>query len=186
MTAPRLTKRRTKLEKQHADVVSDLITGLKPAEVARKYAVSRSAVHDFVSRHKESISALQLDADRQVESYAIAHKVFRIADLDALYNRSLDFLSQQGFSEQVERFNRDGEVVSRTNRFRDTTMAQLRGLLDDAAKEMGHRITKSGDTMNIAGVINIIRGGTPLGMQPLAELTEAAQVIDASVEDSST
>ncbi len=182
MTVKRLTKRRTKLEKRQAEVISDLISGLAPAEVAKKYAVARSSVGDFIDRHRETVTALQLTYDEQVRNFAIASKVFRVRELDSLYNESRDWLREQGYSERVTRYNRDGEVVSQTDRYRDATIAQIRGLLGDAAAEMGERTTK-GDTTNIAAVVNIIRGGTPLGMQPLdvsRETPVSEQIIEAA------
>ncbi len=181
MTVKRLTKRRTKLEKRQSEVIADLISGLAPVEVAKKYAVARSSVGDFIDRHRETVTALQLAYDEQVRNFAIASKVFRVRELDSLYNESRDWLREQGYSERVTRYNRDGEVVSQTDRYRDATIAQIRGLLGDAAAEMGERTTK-GDTTNIAAVVNIIRGGTPLGMQPIdvsRETIEAEYTVEA-------
>lgn len=182
MTQKRLTQRRTKLEKQKELVLTDLLGGLSQAEVAQKYMVSRPAVSTFVDRHRDSLTALQLEVGRQVTDYAIASSVFRVRELDSLYNKVMTFLAEQGFAERITRYNRDGEVVSQTDRVRDTTIAQIRGILDDAAKELGHRVTK-GDTTNIAAVVNIIRGGTPLGMQPIdvsRETIEAEYTVETA------
>ncbi len=180
MTVKRLTKRRTTLEKQQATVVSDLLTGLKPVEVAAKYKVSRSAVTQFIERHRQEITALELEADRTILTYAIAHRPYRIAQLDSIFHETTQWLADQGYSEKTQRFDRDGNVVGETTRFRSDALAQLRGLLDDAAKEMGDR--GKGDTTNVvAGVINIIRGGTPLGMAPIDHsLIVEGEVLDAS------
>ncbi len=177
MTVARATQRRTRLEKQREDVLADLLEGKTQAEVAKKYAVFPTSVAKFADRHSGELEAMSLKVEKAVEDYSIANKVWRVGQLQWLYQSSVDFLEQQGFSERVTRYNRDGDVISETQRYRDSAMAQLRGLLDDAAKELGHRVTK-GDTTNIAAVVNIIRGGTPLGMAPVTEVIEAEYTVE--------
>ncbi len=154
---------------------------MKPVEVAAKYDVSRSAVTQFIERHSPVITALQVEAERQVQDYAIASKVWRVKELDSLYNDVSQWIAEHGFTETSVRYDRDGNEVGRTERLRADALAQVRGLLDDAAKELGHRVTK-GDTTNIAAVVNIIRGGTPLGMQPIDTAIEATYTVEQTGE----
>ncbi len=181
MTAPRLTKRRNTLEKRKVSVLTMLAAGATNPEVAAKYKVARHSVWDFSRRHAESLQALRSEVDAGILANYTAHKGNRVAELDSLYNRSVQFLEEQGFSEKITRYNRDGEVISETERYRADTIAQLRGILDDIATEVGERVTK-GDTTNIAAVVNIIRGGTPLGMAPVTEVVDATYTVEESTE----
>ena len=82
MTAARLTKRRTVLERHRAEVISLVMEGRTDAQVARFYQVSREAVSRFRERHADELTAIQLKVDQQIEDYAIAQKVNRIAAKD--------------------------------------------------------------------------------------------------------
>ena len=86
MTAPRLTKRRTSLEKHQDEVIAFLLNGWNWARIAEKYSVSRQAVMMFQRRHADKLQALQAVVTKQVEDYAIAQKVNRVATNDMLKN----------------------------------------------------------------------------------------------------
>ena len=86
MTAPRVTQRRTSLEKHQAEVIALLLTGSTAPAIAEKYKVRRESVHRFMRRHSDKLAALQQVVVKQVEDYAIAQKVNRIATNDMLKN----------------------------------------------------------------------------------------------------
>ena len=85
MTTARLTKRRTVLEKNAAEVVAVLACGDKHADVARMFKCSREAVGLFEKRHSEAIELLRAERDRQITDARIADQVTRILDADADY-----------------------------------------------------------------------------------------------------
>lgn len=176
MTQPRATTRRTALEKRRELVLADLIDGMKAADVARKYKVERSSVTRFAHKYKAELTAMSLKVEKAVEDYAIASKAHRIGELARLYDDVTAWIGEHGYTESTVRYDRDGNEVGRTERLRADALAQIRGLLADAALELGHRSTK-GDTNMIAGVINIIRGGTPLGMAPQDVAIDAAYTV---------
>ena len=87
MTAARLTKRRTVLEKNAPEVVAVLAMGEKHADVARMFGCSREAVSLFQTRHAEAIALIQAERDRQITDALIADQVQRVLDADADYRR---------------------------------------------------------------------------------------------------
>ena len=87
MTTPRLTKRRTSLEKHKDEVIALLLTGYKPVQITEKYQVSKNALMKFQQRHADRLAALHAEVERQTTDYAIALKVNRIAALDDRWQR---------------------------------------------------------------------------------------------------
>ena len=85
MTAARLTKRRTVLEKNAAEVVAVLACGDKHADVARMFGCSREGVSYFANKYEAEIAALQAERDRQITDARIADQVQRVLDADADY-----------------------------------------------------------------------------------------------------
>ena len=67
------------------------------------------------------------ELDRQVTDYAIAQKVNRIADLDGLNTAVKGWIAENGLSE------RQGKTVH----FRGDAVNAQRGVLRDAAEELG-------------------------------------------------
>lgn len=79
MTTRRATSRRTSLEKHQDEVIALLLTGTRPIDVAAKYKVARSSVTKFINRHADRLEALNAEVAKQIEDFAIAHKVNRVA-----------------------------------------------------------------------------------------------------------
>ena len=165
MTPRRITSRRINLERKQSQVMALIASGATGPEVATTFKVTREAVWQFRRRHADDIATLEAEVAAGMKGMAQAHKANRIAELDALYAGALAWLEEHGYSERVERFDRQGNLVGATTRFRADAVNALRGLLAAIAEELGERKT-TGDTTNIAAVVNIIRGGTPLGMTP--------------------
>lgn len=88
MTTARLSKRRTHLERNAHRVLDDFQDGLGPTAIARKYKVSPEAVQKFKERHQDEITANALQLRREASDYKIAQKVYRIGELEDLYNES--------------------------------------------------------------------------------------------------
>ena len=89
---PRATKRRTVLERNRAEVAAILATGEPHAEVARIFGVERSSVLRFQERHIEAIQLMAAELERQVTDALLAHKVNRIWDAQADYDRLGDII----------------------------------------------------------------------------------------------
>ena len=83
MTTPRLTKRRTSLEKHKDEVIALLLTGYRPTQIIEKYQVSKNALMKFQNRHADRLQALYAQVERQTSDYAIADVVRVIAGMDA-------------------------------------------------------------------------------------------------------
>ncbi len=147
-----------------------IASGGTSSEVAPRFKATRESVWAFKRRHAKELADLETADLDQIKATMQAHKENRIAELDALYAGALAWLEEHGYSERVERFDRQGNLVGATTRFRADAVNALRGLLADIAEELGERKT-TGDTTNIAAVVNIIRGGTPLGMTPSIDTT---------------
>ncbi len=85
MTIPRLTSRRTKLERKRGDVIGLIIKGETDAQIARIIGCARPSVKGFKVRHAEEIAAGRAKLQRELTDYAIAHKVNRMAGYDRDY-----------------------------------------------------------------------------------------------------
>ena len=81
MTAPRLTKRRTVLERHRAEVIG-LTLDHTDSQVARFYQVSREAVGAFRQRHADEIAEARALVDAAVLGRTIAEKAARIEAKD--------------------------------------------------------------------------------------------------------
>ena len=172
MTTPRATKRRTSLEKHQDEVIAFLLNGWNWERIAQKYGVHRSSVMKFQQRHADKLQALQAVVAKQVEDYAIAHKVNRIATNDLLRSlllqvresraaggtgietglvvRRLKALGSGDNMSIVEEFEVDPSVVNLVDKLHNST-----------ATELGQLPKGDAGATAIATVVNIIRNGVP-------------------------
>lgn len=155
MTTARVTTRRTTLEKKRELVIADLLSGMTQAEVARKYSVAPGSVNKFTQRHVEALTVASLAIEKQVQDYAIANKVNRIAELDHLYNLHRQEIDQYGVTiveTTTETESADDEVklvrVIETRDYRKGLVTEARSLLRQAAEELGS-LPKTDITFNI-------------------------------------
>jgi hypothetical protein len=161
-TQTKATKRPHVLERNRAEVVAILATGDQPADVARLYGVEVSTVTRFVDRYAEPIAALRVEVVKQIEDYAIASKVNRIAALDKLYGEIDVWLEEHSLSERTVRWDEDGNEVGETIRFRADAINALRGVLKDAATELG-QLPKPDvhNTVNVGILVRQLSGFDP-------------------------
>ena len=82
MTTKRLTKRREVLERHRGAIIADIIEGMRDVDIATKYGVSRAAVNGFNKRYAVEIVQGLEALEAELERYAIASKVNRIAAKD--------------------------------------------------------------------------------------------------------
>ncbi len=90
--------------------------------------------------------------------YAVASKDARLADLQLLRDKTLAVVDGRGGSLEAEdiKIAANGETVS-VMRYDAGLVAQWRGILDDAAKEMGERkvieVNNDNRTVNYIGLV---------------------------------
>jgi ParB-like chromosome segregation protein Spo0J len=157
--------RRNVLEYHAPEVVAILATGEQPAEVARIYGVERSSVSRFLERHADDVNSMRAEVIKQVEDYAIAQKVHRIATLQRLADDVTAYLDDRGLIERSTMTTKDGTTIER-ERFAREISAELRAILKDAADEMGQLPQRAGDTYNIDKAIIVREYGG--GFDPAA------------------
>lgn len=134
-----------------------LLEGKKPAEIARelsttKRPVSYQAVYQFRDRHKAELEPAIEEIERQITDYAIANKVARVAELQHLYDVSRKEIDEYGVTivETRHEYAKGEEVaVIETRDYRASLVREARGILHQAAEEMG-QLPKAADvTVNI-------------------------------------
>jgi len=166
MTTRRVTARRTSLEKHQDEVIALLLTGSTAPEIAAKYKVQRESVWRFMKRHEDRLAALQQAVTKQVEDYAIAHQVNRVAELQFLYDLTRNEVDEFGVTIVERRIETQGkgddaiETVIETRDYRASLVKEARGLLHQAAEELG-QLPKGDGAHASASVVNIVRVGVP-------------------------
>lgn len=149
----RSTNRRGVLERNAPEIVAILATGEQPSEVARLYGVDRSAITHFEDRHEADIAAMSAEVRRQVEDFAIASKVERIATLQRLADDVTAYLDDRGLMERTVTTTKDGATIER-ERFAREVAAELRAILKDAADELG-QIPRPSDQINVNVAVGV-------------------------------
>lgn len=161
MTTKRLTNRRSTLNKRAEDVIADIIEGLSGADIARKYGVSRAGVLYFERRFAATILQAKAEVGRQVEDYAIASKINRIAAKDRRW-QLLEAVRQArahgGTGEEtglmVKQIRRigSGEDAEYITEFKvdDGLISAMERLERSAAEELG-QLPKQGDQYVFVG-----------------------------------
>lgn len=146
MTTARLTKRRNKLEKQ-TDAVLDalVIDNLTQEQVAERFKVSAAAVSKFVARHSVELVAQQEAIQQAAIAYRIAIKEERIAEAARDYDNISAWEAEHGLSERTVRYDRDGNEVGETIRFRRDLVDAKRAIRREVAEELG-QLPKTSDT----------------------------------------
>jgi len=171
MTARRATARRTSLEKHQDEVIALLLTGTKPGQVATKYAVHRSSVAKFITRHADRLEALQAVVTKQVEDYAIAVQVNRIAVNDMLRSLLLQVKDarangktgiETGLVVRREKALGSGKDMTIVEEYEiDPALVTLIDKLHNStANELG-QLPKGDGAHASAAVVNIVRIGVP-------------------------
>ena len=154
MTTPRLTARRTVLERHRAEVIS-LVMDYTDAQVARFYQVSREAVGKFRERHADEIAQERARLDAAVLDQTIAEKAARIAAKNQrwhLLEQVREARANGGTGMETGLVVKQYKAVGVGKDMRlveeykvdDGLLGALHQLEDGAAREMGH-YPKSGD-----------------------------------------
>lgn len=114
-------------------------------ELAAKYGVSHTAIQMFKTRNLSALNAAMAEVTRYSADKAIADKVWRIAEAQRAHDDIEAWLAEYGLSERTVRYDRDGNEVGETIRFRKDVIDALRQLRRDVAEELG-QLPKTGDT----------------------------------------
>lgn len=85
-----------------AKVRALMIEGLSDREIAERIKVSRQAITAFRARHPQEIERAAAEVVRQVEEAAIAHKVNRVLDADADYQRLGQVIAARAADERYD------------------------------------------------------------------------------------
>jgi len=156
MTARRLTGRRNVLDNRKDEVIAALVSGDSYSVAADRFGVSKAAIAYFVVRHEVALRTMREKVAEAVEDYHIAHKVNRIAALDKLYTDIGSWIKENSLTETTY-----GEGGT-TKRFRADAVNALRGVLKDAATELG-QLPKPDvhNTVNVGILVRQLSGYDP-------------------------
>ena len=111
-----------------------IVQGLSDGAIARQLGYSRQAITGFRHRHAEEVQAVIAEVERQITDYAIAHKVNRIAGLQALADKVEAYINDRGLVERTVTTTEQAEIVR--ERFAREVAAELRAIYRDAAEEL--------------------------------------------------
>jgi len=158
-------KKRNILDSNAPEVVAIIAGGDRPSDIARLYGVAPSSITRFTERHAAAIAAMRTEVIKQVEDYYIAHKVNRIAALDKLYRLMDAEVDEDGLAvTEVRHEYRNGEQVAEveTRDFRGSLVREMRGVLKDAADELG-QIPRPDvhNTVNVGILVRQLSGYDP-------------------------
>lgn len=125
--------------KTRAKVIAWLLEGKSPTEIAglvttKSQPVTHQAICAFRKRHADELAPLVAEVERQIEDYAIAHKVNRIAGLDALAQKVQAWIDERGLLERSVVTTDNAEIVR--ERFAREVSAELRAIYRSAAEEL--------------------------------------------------
>lgn len=149
MPAKRATARRNRLERNYTAVFSDLVDGTQTQRaIAEKYGVTPMAVQKFVQRNTEALDQASREVARYSADKAIADKVWRISEAQRAHDEVDAWLAENGLSETTKRYDRDGNVVGETVRFRKDALDLQRQLRRDVAEELGQLPKNADVTVN--------------------------------------
>jgi len=117
-----------------------------------KITVSPQAVQGFIKRHRAEIDAQGERLRQSVEDASISSKRARLADLQFLRDKTMAVIEERdGLLAEEIKIAANGDTVS-VMRYDAGMVAQFRGVLADAAEEMGARtkitIDQSNKTFN--------------------------------------
>ena len=163
MTVPRLTKRRTSLEKHQAEVIALLLTGWSSVKVAEHYAVTKQAVCQFMRRHQDKLSELTEQAAAAVLSVAIRDKAERIRRYAQYLDGIEELVQSRGGYEATDVKWVGGVETGReveVRRFDAALVSEMRACLRGVAEELGD-IPQMGSASIVAENIQIVYNNVP-------------------------
>lgn len=118
------------------------LSGIAPSDIAAELGISRQAVHKHLNKRAEELSTKkQLLVDAVVDNW-ITDKKARLERLRLLADKTLEEVDEYGITivEEVMSVGKDGTSTTvKTRDYRASLVRELRGLLSDAADELGQK-----------------------------------------------
>lgn len=144
------------------EVVAWLTEGKPVAEIARELGVSYQAVYKWRDAHAAELAVVSAKLDRKVERHAIAHVDNRIAELQHLFDLTRKEVDDYGITVVERRIEKDGEAetIIETRDYRKDLVHEARGLLNDAAEQLGQKPKPDVHVQQNVMIIRQIRGDT--------------------------
>lgn len=161
------SKPRGKLECNANEVIAMLLDGSTEREVAAHFGASRRGVELFKKKHTAEIADVKAAAVEKVKTDWIADRAARIAKLQGLYELAEAEVTEYGITIVEKRTESDDgkETVYEMRDFRGQMVKEMRGILRDAATELGQIVPPPRDGISIdKAIINIMRGSPELGV----------------------
>ncbi len=132
------------------------LSGIAPPDIAAQLGISRQAVHKHLNKRAEELSTKkQLLVDAVVDNW-ITDKKARLERLRLMADKTLAEADEYGIvvvdrvTETTKEGNTETVTVSEHRDYREALVRQLRGLLSDAADELGQK-PKAGSVILNAG-----------------------------------
>ncbi len=151
----------SKTDAMKGEIVGMLATGMPQAEIQRELNLSKNTLWRFIQSHRAEIQAAVDRRARRLEDYTIASQIDRIAELQWWYDKTKAEAEEFGITvvETITSGKADKEVITATREYRAAMVKEARGILRDAAEELGQLKDKpkGGDT-NIAVLIRTVEG----------------------------
>lgn len=129
--------RMTKLEARHGEIVGMLAVHTPRVEICRELGVAPSNLWLFVKRHQAEIEEATERRNRRVADYIVANQVDRIAELQWWYDKTRAEVAEHGITVEEVITSGDKESTITTREYRATLVKEARGILRDAAEELG-------------------------------------------------
>jgi hypothetical protein len=139
-----LTRTHLERPKTKTRVIELVLEGLTDRQVAQKISTPRNsvsfqAISKFRARHADVLKPAAKAMVEAAVQHAIATKDARLADLQFLRDKTFEVIDQRGTLEARDvKIAANGQTVD-VMRYDAGLVAQLRGVLADAAEEMGER-----------------------------------------------
>lgn len=158
-----MKKPKGKLEAKGSAVLEMLLAGGTEREVAAAFGASPRGVVLFKKRHAVELQQVREAALEAIKQDWITDRAQRIAKLQGLYEASEAEANQYGLTVVERRYVTDSagvETVTETRDYRGVMVKEMRGLLRDAATELGQIVRPDihiGDK-NVF-VLEIVAGG---------------------------
>ena len=113
--------------------------GATEQSVADTFSATKRGVQLFKARHRADLDSLRQALDAKVKDDWIAQTAARVGKLQRIYEAAEAEADEFGFTVVERRIESDGdkEAVIETRDFRAAMVREMRGLLKDAAVEMG-------------------------------------------------
>lgn len=125
-------------------IIALVLDGMSDAQVARAVSnksntVTRQAITVFRKRHQDVLAPAEQQGIEAVVQHWIADKEVRLTKLEEIYDGLDDVRKTYGFMVTTEEKDEKDKVVIYDQHFNGQLAAQMRGVLSDAADELGQK-----------------------------------------------